>query len=148
MRPPTLIKPLSSIGRSFTTLLDRFTLPRFSKPLISSENTSLWANFTMATVESFKSSAVRCLVSSNSSSLLRHLRYSLNFNNQAIVLRRTVHDKYLVSIFSGPVVTNIGFSFLISGSLSDKVSISALGHSSLGFQRNAGPLNHLSDVNN
>ena len=132
MRPPTLIKPLPSIGHSFTTLLHRFTLPRFSKSLISSENTSLWANFTMATVESFKSSAVRCLVSSNSSSLLLHLRYSLNFNNQAILLRRTVHDEYLVSIshnFSGPVVTNIGFSFLISGSLSDKVSISALDHS-------------------
>ena len=151
MRPPTLIKPLSSIGRNFTNLLERFTLPRFSKSFISSENTSFWANFTMATAESFKPSAVRCLVSSNLSSLLRHLRYSLNFYTQPILLRRTVHNEYLVSIsrnFSGPVVTNIGFSFFISGSLSGKVSISSFGHSSLGFKRNAGPPNDLSEVKN
>ena len=51
------VHPLSSshypvsVG-SFTNLLDRCTLPRFSKSLISFENSSLWANFTMAKVES------------------------------------------------------------------------------------------------
>ena len=150
MRPVTLTKPLSSIGRNFTNLLERFTLPHFSKFFTSSENTSLWANCTMETVESFKSSTARCLESSNLSSLLRHLRHSLNFNNQAIIII-TVHHEYLVSIscnFSAPVATNMGFSFLIPGSLSDKISMSVLSHSSLGFNRNAGPLNHLLDINN
>ena len=150
MRPPTLMTPSSNMGRSFTILLERLTWPFVFKSCISSAYTSLCTNLTMVNVAFSKSAVVR-FFSISAFLSLRYCRYALNFSSQAIFRCSTVQEEYFTSNsvnFSGRVRVNIALSSFISWSSSGRASISKHGQSSSGFIRKAGPLNHLSLVNN
>ena len=131
---------LVGVWRSYLKISHSLASPnRFS--LLS---VSLCTNFTMATVASPNSFPVKYLPRFSQHSWC--MKYFVNFNSHATVRCDTFQEEYCINYscsLSEVDRVNMGFSFLTSDSSSSSPT-SACGHSSLGLNKKAPPLNYLS----
>ena len=144
MRPPTRITPLSNIGRSLTILLECLTFFPFYKSPISSAYTSFCTSLTTAVVAFCRSSVLKycCLYLSLDMTWILTARLPFASTNQEEYFTR--NSCILLRTISTDCKVNIAFSTLTSKLVSGRSPISVVGHSASGWDKNAGPANHLS----